>query len=238
MQKSLARHSWLGFATLACVVCLGSLAVAQQPAFESEIADFENADRQNPSKPGGIVFTGSSSIRLWSTLTEDMKPLTVINRGFGGSQIADVNQYAARIVLPYRPHAVVFYAGDNDLAASPPKTPEQVCDGFKKFVQIVHSQLPETQIYFVSIKPSIQRWSLWPNFQQANELIRKYISLTPRLEFIDLAYAMLDAQGNPRAEIFREDGLHLNEQGYALWTAIIKSKLLKEHGGIAGKSAP
>jgi lysophospholipase L1-like esterase len=229
MEKALARKLWLRFAILVCVICLGTLAAAQQPAFESEIAAFEKADRQNPPQPGAIVFTGSSSIRLWSTLAEDMKPLSVINRGFGGSQIADVNQFAARIVLPYRPRAVVFYAGDNDLAASPPKSPEQVCDDFKKFVQIVHSPLPETRIYFVSIKPSIQRWTLWPNFQKANELIRKYVTSTPSVEFIDVTYAMLDAQGTPRADIFREDGLHLNEKGYAIWTAIIKPRLLKEN---------
>ncbi len=238
MKKLRCRCLW--FLTFYFVILAGCtvLATAQKQEFESEIEAFEKADRVNPPQPGLIVFTGSSSIRLWSTLTQDMKPLNVLNRGFGGSHIAEVNHYANRIVLPYRPGAVVFYAGDNDLAASPPKTPEQVCDDFKKFVQIIHRQLPETQIYFVSIKPSIQRWNLWPNFQKANELIRKYVAATSNVEFIDVTYAMLDEQGKPRADIFREDGLHLNAKGYAIWTSIIKPRLLKENGAVTGKSAP
>jgi lysophospholipase L1-like esterase len=235
MKKISVNPLWLlvlRFEIMACFACVGLLAAAQKPAFESEISAFEMADRLNPPPPGVIVFTGSSSIRLWSTLTEDMKPLDVTNRGFGGSQIDEVNRYAPQIVFPYRPRAVVLYAGDNDLSASSPKTPEQVCDDFKNFVQIVHSQFPETRIYFVSIKPSIQRWNLWPQFRKANARIAQYIASAPRVEFIDVTSAMLDAQGKPRADIFREDGLHMNEKGYAIWTAIIKPRLLKENAAI------
>lgn len=161
-----------------------------------------------------------------------MKPLDVVNRGFGGSQIAEVNEYAPRIVLPYRPRAVVLYAGDNDLAGRSPKSPEQVFGDFQQFVKIVHAQLPETWIYFISIKPSIQRWGNWPNFKRANEMIASFIRTQPRAEFIDVGEAMLDGQGQPRRELFREDGLHMNARGYAVWTSIVKPVLLSRFGAV------
>jgi len=201
-------------------------AMGKRGFWEAQISAYEKADRLNPPKPGVIVFTGSSSIRIWDTLADDMKPLDVINRGFGGSRIAEVNHYASRIVLPYRPRAVVLYAGDNDLSAPWFKTPEQGSGDFKQFVEIVHGEVPETWIYFVSIKPSIQRWNNWPKFQKANALIANYIGTQPRVQFIDIGQAMLDAEGKPRADIFLEDGLHMNAQGYAIWTSIIKPVLL------------
>jgi len=194
--------------------------------WEHQVSAYEKADRLNPPKAGVIVFTGSSSIRLWETLTSDMKPLEVINRGFGGSQIAEVNQYASRIVLPYQPRAVVLYAGDNDLSFPWLKTPEQVAGDFKQFVEIVHASLPETWVYFISIKPSIRRWGHWQKFKKTNELIAEYIRTQPRVQFIDVDAAMLDVQGKPRTELFRKDGLHMNAQGYAVWTDIIKPVLV------------
>jgi len=225
MKKILLRS--LIVLALACACALGIFWAMGKPGlWEFEISAYEKADRLSPPKPGVIVFTGSSSIRIWDTLADDMKPLEVINRGFGGSQIADVNRYASRIILPYRPRAVVLYAGDNDLSAPWLKTPEQVSEDFKHFVQIIRGKLPETWIYFVSIKPSIQRWSNWPKFKKTNALIAEYIHTQPRVEFIDVGPAMLDAQGKPRAELFREDGLHMNAKGYAVWTSTIKPVLL------------
>jgi len=130
-----------------------SLTVLAQ-GWEPAIRDFEDQDKVHPPKPGCIVFAGSSSIRFWDTLISDMKPLDVINRGFGGSQMSDLEYYAKRIVNVYRPKAVVVYEGDNDLASTSPKTPEMVADGFRQFVQIVRADLPDTWIYFISIKPS------------------------------------------------------------------------------------
>jgi lysophospholipase L1-like esterase len=225
MSKTL-RHS-LFVLLLACACALAIYWTMGKPAtFERQIAAFERADRLNPPKPGVIVFTGSSSIRFWDTLANDMKPLDAINRGFGGSQIAQVNQYASRIVLPYQPRAVVLYAGDNDLAFPWLKTPEQVLTDFKQFVETVHAQLPETWIYFVSIKPSLRRWAGWQKIKKTNQLIEEYTRTQPRVQFIDVDSAMLDAQGKPRPELFRKDGLHMNAQGYAIWTSIIKPVLL------------
>jgi lysophospholipase L1-like esterase len=225
MSKTLRRSLFV--LVLACACALAIYWTMGKPAtFERQIAAFENADRLNPPKPGVIVFTGSSSIRFWGTLANDMQPLDAINRGFGGSQIAQVNQYASRIVLPYQPRAVVLYAGDNDLAFPWLKTPEQVLADFKQFVEIVHAQLPDTWIYFVSIKPSLRRWAGWQKIKKTNQLIEEYTRTQPRVQFIDVDSAMLDAQGKPRPELFRKDGLHMNAQGYTLWTSIIKPVLL------------
>ncbi len=137
--------------------------------WEPAIRDFEEQDKVHPPKPGVIVFAGSSSFRFWDTLASDMKPLDVINRGFGGSEFSDLDQYANRIVVAYRPRAVVVYEGDNDLATGSPKTPEMVAADFRKFVQIVHGALPETWIYIVAIKPSKLRWNEWPQMKAAKQ---------------------------------------------------------------------
>jgi lysophospholipase L1-like esterase len=199
-------------------------------SWEPSIQEFEKADRAHPPHPGVIVFTGSSSIRFWDTLGDDMKPLDVVNRGFGGSQIAQVNYYAGRIVIPYHPRAVVLYAGENDLSAPWSKSPESVFGDFQEFVRIVHSQLPETWIYYVSMKPSPLRFGNWANIQRTNQLIADYCRTQDRVQFIDIRPVMLDAQGKPRRELFRIDGLHMNAQGYALWTSIIKPVLVSRFG--------
>ena len=213
----------------ACAFCI-FWAMGKAGFWRFQISAYETADRANPPKAGVIVFTGSSSVRFWDTLADDMKPLDVINRGFGGSQIAQVNEYASRIIIPYRPRAVVLYAGDNDLSWPWSKTPEQVSGDFKKFVEIIHANLSETWIYYVSIKPSISRWGNWEKFQETNELIKADILTQPRAQFIDVDAAMLDSQGKPRAELFRRDGLHMNAKGYAVWTSIIRPVLLSRFG--------
>ena len=220
----------LGFLLLLLLVCAcavyGFWAMDKTNLWGSQISAYEKADRVNPPNPGVIVFTGSSSIRYWDTLANDMKPLDAINRGFGGSTVADVNHYASRIIIPYRPRAVVLYAGDNDLSWPWSKTPEQVFADFRQFVGIIRAQLPDTWIYYVSIKPSILRSGNRQKLKKTNELIAAYISTQPRLQFIDVDQAMLNARGKPRWEFFRWDGLHMNAKGYAVWTSIIKPVLL------------
>ena len=187
--------------------------------WEPDIAQFEAQDRANPPRPGSIVFVGSSSIRKWATLDRDFSGLPVLNRGFGGSEIADVVQFTDRIVVPYKPPVVVFYAGDNDLAAG--KTPAQVLDAFRSFVATMHRELPATRVVFVSIKPSIARWNIVDKFREANQLIRDYARTDDRLVYVDVFTPMLDASGQPRRELFLEDGLHMTPAGYAIWRELI-----------------
>jgi lysophospholipase L1-like esterase len=194
--------------------------IASAPSqWEPDIAQFEAQDRANPPKPGSIVFVGSSSIRMWATLDRDFPGVPVLNRGFGGSEAGDVAKFAERIVVPYKPPVVVFYAGDNDLAAG--KTPAQVLAAFQTFVGTVHRELPATRVVFVSIKPSIARWSIVDKMRAANQLVRDYARTDDRLSYVDVFTPMLDASGQPRRELFLEDGLHMTPAGYAIWRELI-----------------
>lgn len=204
--------------------------------WEPTIRDFEEQDAVHPPKPGVIVFAGSSSFRRWDTLVSDMKPLDVINRGFGGSEFSDLNQYANRIVIAYHPRAVVVYEGDNDLSAGSPKTPEIVANDFKKFVQIVHAALPDTWIYILAIKPSKLRWNEWPKMKAANQLMKDHAATQQRVQYIDIATPMFDANGNLPRDLFVFDGLHPTPKLYAMWTAIIKPILLQRFDSSKGAS--
>lgn len=209
---------------------LSSPVLAQSQDWEPSIRKFEADDKVNPPKPRGIVFTGASSIRRWDTLVEEMKPLEVLNRGFGGSQYSDLNQYAKRIVIAYHPRAVVVYEGDNDLAAGSPKTPEMVASDAMEFIKIVHSELPDTWIYVMSIKPSYLRWNEWPKMKAANKLIQDFVKTQDRAQYIDVATPMFEGQEKPPRDLFIEDGLHPTAKCYGMWTSIIKPVLLQRFG--------
>jgi lysophospholipase L1-like esterase len=193
--------------------------VSAPSQWEPEFAQFEAHDRVSPPKPGSIVFVGSSSIRMWSTLDRDFPGVPVLNRGFGGSEAGDVAQFAERIVVPYKPSVVVFYAGDNDLNAG--KTPAQVLDAFRSFVATMHRDLPGTRVVFVSIKPSIARWGIVDKMRQTNGLVRDYTRADSKLVYVDVFTPMLDDSGQPRRELYLEDGLHMTPAGYAIWRELI-----------------
>jgi lysophospholipase L1-like esterase len=198
--------------------------ISGQSQWEPDIRRFEAADRTSPPGAGAAVFVGSSSIRMWETLEADFPGRRVLNRGFGGSELGDVVQFADRIVLPYKPRVVILYAGDNDLAAG--KTPAQVLRDFQSFVAIVHRKLPQTRIAFVAIKPSVARLNIMDEAREANQLIRDSMRGDDKLTYVDVFTPMLDASGQPRRELFLEDGLHMNATGYAIWRDLI-APLLK-----------
>jgi lysophospholipase L1-like esterase len=198
---------------------LPQAAVSSPSQWEPDIASYEAADRTNPPRAGTVVFVGSSSIRMWETLASDFPGLPVLNRGFGGSELSDVVQFADRIVVPYKPRVVVLYAGDNDLAAG--KTPAQVFAAFRSFIALIHRELPNTRVAFVAIKPSIARWNIVDKIRETNQLIREYVGTDTKLVYVDVFTPMLDASGQPRRELFLEDGLHMNAKGYAIWRALI-----------------
>ena len=197
--------------------------------WESNIREFEEKDIKSPPSAGSILFVGSSSIKLWSTLSEDMNPLPVINRAFGGAKISDVIHFAPRIILPYKPNVVVFYAGDNDMSMGKKQSAKEVLNNYQRFVHLVHSQLPKTKVYFISIKPSIDRWEDWQNMNKANQIIKKFSNQSEKLGFIDISSSMLNAAGKPREDILIWDGIHLNEEGYRIWTSIVKPVLEKNY---------
>jgi hypothetical protein len=187
-------------------------------SFEENIAAFAAADREHAPPTGGILFVGSSSIRLWNDLEKQFGP-SIIMRGLGGSKLSDCTRYLDRLVFPYKPRLVVLYAGDNDLAEGIP--PEDILINFQKFVDSVQRELPTTRIAYISIKPSPARARLIPKIRETNHLIQKYTSGNQKLDFIEVFTPMLDAEGRPRADLFRADALHLNEAGYTLWRKII-----------------
>ena len=188
----------------------------EENRWEPNIRRFEEQDKKEMPPAGGILFVGSSSIVGWK-VDECFPGLPVINRGFGGSQIADSVHFADRIVLPYRPKVIVLYAGDNDVAAG--KSPERVLRDYRQFAKVVHAGLPETRIVFVAIKPSMRRWNLVDKMREANRLIRAATEKEERLVYVDIDGPMIGDDGKPRAELFKPDGLHLNAEGYKLWSA-------------------
>jgi lysophospholipase L1-like esterase len=186
--------------------------------FASEIAAFVAADSVSPPKRCGLLFVGSSSIRLWDSLPQDMSPHQVVNRGFGGSTIADVNRHFDVVVARHRPRAIFFYAGENDVAAG--KTPAQVSADFASFLKKKDDALGTTPVYFISLKPSKARFDQLPRQAQVNAAVRQLAAKRSDLHYIDVAGAMLH-DGKPR-DIFQADALHMTDDGYRIWARTIR----------------
>lgn len=207
----------------AILSCLLVLFAAASPhagkQWEPEIAAFEQRDRESPPAKGAILFIGSSSIRLWSTLAEDFPRHRVLNRGFGGSQITDSTHFAEQIIFPYEPRLIVLYSGGNDINAG--KSPEQVFADFKEFVAAVRARLPDVEIAYISIAGNPARWAQVEKVKAANALIAGFVKEATGIKFIDVFSAMLGEDGLPRPEIFSDDRLHMNPAGYRIWTKII-----------------
>jgi lysophospholipase L1-like esterase len=193
-------------------------ATATTDKWAKEMAAFEEQDLKNPAI-GGVVFVGSSSIRLWD-LGKYFPGVPAVNRGFGGSEIQDSVSHADLLVIKHKPTTVIFYAGDNDIANG--RTPQQILDDYKAFVAKVHAALPATRIAFIGIKPSIQRWALVDKVRAANALVRDYAGTDERLGFIDVDGPMLGWDEKPRKELFIADGLHMTPKGYEIWTALVR----------------
>ena len=211
-------RTWLSLAVLVCGLAkLPAQSNTNSSRWEPEIQAFEASDRTNPPPRNGILFIGSSSFRLWKTMAQDFPGKPVLNRGFGGSEIADSTAFASRIIFPYHPRMIVLYAGDNDLASG--KSPEQVVSDYGAFVRTVRGKLPETHIAFLSIKPCPSRWRLKNEINAVNHQIA--VMQEKGLLFIDIYPRMLGPDGTPRADLFMSDGLHPNAKAYQLWASVI-----------------
>lgn len=217
--------------TLALVFALSShISSAQQTAlqkirFADQIEAFLKADQSKPPPQEAILFIGSSIFRLWKNLPEQMAPLPVYNRAFGGSQTHEILAYMDKIVLPYKPKMIVYYCGSNDINANVP--PQSVAGNFKEFVARVHQQLPKTRIFYVTINRAPQKMDKWLQVDEANALIKTYCAKNKRLGFIDVNPALFDASGKPRMDLYLPDQLHFKEPAYTEFTAIIKPVLAK-----------
>lgn len=212
--------------TSACIFSCVDNTYNDPKIFEKAIVQFEETDSIEFPPKESVVVIGSSSIRAWhTTISEDLAPLTIIPRGFGGSNMNDVSYYANRIILPYEPRAVVIYEGDNDIAQG--MSPSRIVTTFNKLIKSIHNELPKCRIYFLSIKPSISRWNLWEDMQKTNKLIEKECSKNVLLTYVDVASPMLNENGLPRKDIFLEDNLHMNSVGYNIWKNVLKPILLE-----------
>ena len=193
--------------------------------YEDEIKQFLEQDKISFPKKEAIVFTGSSSIVFWKSLEDDMFPLPVINRGFGGAHIVHVNYHFEEIIVPYKPKGIVFFCGTNDLAAL--KTPEKVFGDFKVFFDAVKTFLPTTKVFVIGIKPSVARHYLRQKELSFNKLTSDLSEQEDNLLFIDVWEEMLSGDGEANPYLFAEDGLHMNEEGYKIWSKKIKPLLIK-----------
>jgi lysophospholipase L1-like esterase len=185
--------------------------------WEKEIAALEKKQTESPSAKGGIVFAGSSTIRLWDLGSAFPK---ATNSGFGGSEIRDVTHFADRIILKHEPRAIVFYAGDNDIKSG--RSAQQVKEDFEAFTDVVHKRLPKTKVFFISVKPSIARWSLIDVQTKANDLVKQFCARDARLGYIDVVPAMLGKDGKPDPDLFVKDGLHLSPKGYEIFNEAVR----------------
>jgi lysophospholipase L1-like esterase len=193
--------------------------------WEKEIAAFEQSDATNPPPKGALLFIGSSTIRFWKTLAEDFPGQRVINRGFGGSEIVDATHFADRIIFPYAPRMIFLRSGGNDLWAG--KSPEQVFADFQEFAATVHAKLPETEIVFISLSPSIARWKQHEQEKAVNSLVERFVPQQSHLTYIETYPIVLGTNGEPRAELFVGDKLHFNAEGYKLLVERVRPYLPK-----------
>jgi lysophospholipase L1-like esterase len=204
------------------------LAQGNKPPFWQEIREFRKADSIRFPSPHQILFVGSSSIRLWNDLQENFPDYPIINRGFGGSALKDVNFYFNDIIKPYHARQIVIYCGDNDFAGDKELPVDSVVTRLKMLVSKIRLTDENVKITYISIKPSPSRKELTPKFIAANELIRQFLSKQKNTSFVDVYHRMLDSHGSPLKNIFRADSLHMNAAGYAIWQKAIKPQLLKK----------
>jgi lysophospholipase L1-like esterase len=222
---------------LLVALAISRIAGAQVPAtaaappldlaqWEADIRAFEEADRQTKSPRDGVLLVGSSSMRLWKSAAEDLPGLPVLNRGFGGSQVREVTAFADRIVVPYRPRVILFYCGSNDVFGG--RTVSAVVTDTEAFIRKVHAALPATRVIYISIAPNPARWHLKDAWLELNARMNAFAATDPRVTFVDVWSAMLDAAGQPRPELFVEDRLHMNERGYAIWARLLRPVVERE----------
>jgi lysophospholipase L1-like esterase len=202
------------FYLLLLFVSLNTL--AQQKPFRDEIKAFRVQDSIRKPKDGMILFIGSSSFRLWKDVKEDFHNPDILNRAFGGATLADVINYQDDVVLKYNPKKIFIYCGENDIASSDAVTPELVFERFRTLFETLRARFPETPIVFVSIKPSILRWSMKDRMMAVNGLISDFLKDKKNTAFVNIWDKMLE-NGEPMKDIFLEDRLHMNKKGYAIW---------------------
>ncbi len=194
-------------------------------AWESQMQLFDDLNKNETYPKESILFAGSSSIRLWSTLKDDMAPYPVIQRGYGGARLSDFAVYAGRIFDPHECQAIVIFIANDITGGEQDKSPEEVLALYKSVIKTIRREHRETPVFWIAITPTTSRWSAWPQIQKANMLIKNYCENHKNLFYITTDFAFIGQDGKPKDELFRDDLLHLNDKGYAVWREIIMKEL-------------
>jgi lysophospholipase L1-like esterase len=208
--------------------CTNLLAQNSKPAFWNDIQQFRKQDSVQPPPSNAILFVGSSSFTKWTDVQNYFPGYTIINRGFGGSTLADVLRYEEDVIFKYNPKQIVIYCGENDIASSDTITANTVFNRFTNLFSEIRAVYPNVPVVFISLKPSPSRWHLRDKATATNDMIEKYLKKQKNADFISVWKPMLGSDGKPRQELFLEDNLHMNAKGYAIWQKLIQPALLKD----------
>ena len=198
-----------------------TLFFSQKHEYFDDVQNFKKLNAENPPQKDAILFLGSSSFTRWTDVGQYFPDKVIINRAFGGSRLADLNYYAEDLLNPYSPKQIVIYCGENDIVYKDKPNAEEVFKRFKQFYNTVRTQFPKANITYVSIKYSPSREQFWPIMKKANKKIKCFLQWKKNANFIEINNAMKDENGNVRKDIFVEDMLHLNSDGYKIWTKVM-----------------
>lgn len=215
----------ISFALLSCSHIRKYQDLPEIQAWEKDIQKFEQLDKSESYPEDAILFAGSSSIRLWTTLEKDMVPYHVIQRGYGGAKLSDFIIYAGRIFDSHQCKAIVLFIANDITGSEMDKTPKAVAELFRKVLKIIRKVHPSTPVFWIEVSPTASRWKVWPEIQKANTLIKDICDNQRNTYFIKTDFAFLNENGVPKEELFRDDKLHLTEKGYEVWKEIIKKEL-------------
>lgn len=193
----------------------------KKPMFWQDIQNFKKLDQETAPPKDAILLVGSSSFTKWTDVANYFPDKTIINRGFGGSRLTDLNDYANDLLNPYQPKQIIIYCGENDFADNDKLKADVVVNRFKTFYKKIRAKFPDIEVDYISIKYSPSREKLWPQMKIANKKIAAYMKKEPHAEFIDITKVMQDSNGNVRKDLFVEDMLHMTPEGYQLWTSVM-----------------
>jgi hypothetical protein len=225
MRRIFFLTSFIILVSLSCAPLSKYSNLPEVKAWESDIEKFEQLDVTKSYPSDAILFAGSSSIRLWSTIGKDMMPYNVIQRGYGGAKLSDFAVYADRIIYPHPCKAIVIFIGNDISGNENDKSPLEVSQLFRKTLYIIRRKFTDTPVFWISVTPTPSRWAVWPEIKEANEMIKEICDSHRNTYFIDTEKYFLNSSGLPRSELFIEDKLHLNDEGYRIWSGIIKNEL-------------
>ena len=205
---------------------------AHKGYFEEEVQKLEELDEYQ-NMEDYLLFMGSSSIRLWKTVAEDMKPYPAIKRGYGGAHYYDFIHYVERLIddKDQAQAVLIFVANDITGKNSWDKrhkdlSPREIEKLVKVITKKIHKQLsPDLPIYIIETPPTPSRWHVWDKISEANDLIKEFTDQKPNLHFISTRNHFFNDRGRPEGKFFRRDSLHLSDAGYDLWEEIIKKNL-------------